>query len=156
MRRPAHSIAAQREGQKEINRIAGYRNMLPRINRLKKENDFRKILRSGKSARESFLILKTAPNILGAVRVGISVSKKISKKATLRNKIKRRLSALMGLKIPQIKDGLDIFLIALPGIETKKFLEIEAMCDSLLKKARILAVPAGRQESSGKIISKNN
>jgi ribonuclease P protein component len=88
--------------------------------------------------------------------VGISVSKKISKKATLRNKIKRRLAALMGLKIPQMKDGLDIFLIALPGLETKNFSEMREMCDGLFKKARILAMPAGRQENGGKIISKNN
>ncbi len=105
-------------------------------------------MRERKSARVEQLILKVAPNDLGIIRVGISVSKKISKKAVLRNKIRRRLSALLKAKIPQVKNGLDIFLIALPGLENKKFLEIKEICDSLFKKARIL--------SDGKIISKNN
>ncbi len=130
--------------------------MLSKINRLKKENDFRKILRRRESIRGNCLILKTAPNALGMVRVGISVSKKISKKATLRNKIKRRLAALMRMRIPQIKDGWDLFLIALPGLETKNFLETKEICDSLLRKAVILAMPASRQENDGKIISQNN
>ncbi|MFH1401672.1 MAG: ribonuclease P protein component [Parcubacteria group bacterium] len=123
--------------------------MLPKSNRLKKENDFRKILRGGESARGNFLVLKAARNSLGKVRVGISVSKKISKKATLRNKIKRRLAACLKPKIPQIKEGLDLFLIALPGLETKNFSETKKECDSLFKKARIL-------KNDGEIISKNN
>jgi ribonuclease P protein component len=126
--------------------------MLPKINRLKKENDFRKVLRERAGAKEKFLILKTAPNNLGKVRVGISVSKKISKKATLRNKVKRKLAALMGQKLPQIKDGLDIFLIALPGLETQKFSETRGMCETLLKRAGAL-----KNDGNGeKNIFKNN
>jgi len=156
LRRQEDAKEAQGKGQKEAIRIADHRNMLLKINRLKKENDFRKILRRRDSARESFLILKNAPNGLGIVRVGISVSKKVSKKAILRNKIKRRLAALVGPKIPQIKGGLDIFLIALPGLETKKFLEMREICEALFKKAKILTMSAGRQENNGKSISKNN
>jgi ribonuclease P protein component len=93
------------------------------------------------------MILKVARNNLGLVRVGMSVSKKISKKAVQRNKIKRKLSALLKTKMPQIKEGSDILFIALPGLETKKFSEIREMCDILLKKARILTMPTGRQEN---------
>lgn len=130
--------------------------MLPKINRLKKEKDFRKILHKRESTREKFLILKILKNDSDNVRVGISVSKKISKKAVLRNKIKRRLSACLKSKMPQIKKGLDLFLIALPGLETKNFSETEEMCEALLKKVKILSMPAGSHENDGKIISENN
>lgn len=123
--------------------------MLPKINRLKKEKDFGKILRQRGSVKEGFLLLKTAANDLGIVRVGISVSKKVSQKATGRNKIKRRLAALLKPKMLQIKEGLDIFLIALPGLETKNFSKTKEMCEALFKKARIL-------KNDEKTISKNN
>jgi len=112
--------------------------MLPKANRLKKENDFRRILRQRGSAKEGFLILRAVPNVFGVVRVGISVSKKVSKKATLRNKLKRRLSEIAKKKMPQIKKGWDVFLIALPGLENKSFLEIDKTCENLFKKAKVL------------------
>jgi ribonuclease P protein component len=113
--------------------------MLQKINRLKKENDFRKVLRSKNSLREGFLLLKWVQNNSARSRIGISVSKKISKKATRRNKIKRQLAALSRLKLSKIKSGLDIFLTALPGIENGKFSEINLMHDNLFSRSGILA-----------------
>jgi ribonuclease P protein component len=112
--------------------------MLRKIDRLKKEDDFRKILREGKSHKEDSLVLKYLPNRRQNTRIGISVSKKVSKKAVLRNKQKRRLASLARQKIHQIRKGLDIFLIALPGIEAKTFSETKTLCDKIFLKAKIL------------------
>jgi ribonuclease P protein component len=111
--------------------------MLQKINRLKKEKDFRKVLRSKNSQKEDFLLLKWVQNSSARSRIGISVSKKISKKATQRNKIKRQLAALSRLNLPKIKIGLDIFLTALPGLETKNFSEIDLMYNKLFIRAGI-------------------
>lgn len=112
--------------------------MLPKENRLKKENDFKKIMRSGRIIKGDFLIMKFTENSANSVKVGISVPKKVLKKATARNKQKRRIAAAIEAELPQIKKGLDLFLIARPGLEDKKFSDIKKMCLYLFNKAKIL------------------
>jgi len=111
--------------------------MSTKINHLKTEKDFRKILREGKSVKEDLLVLKFIKNNFKKTRFAVSVSLKISKKATLRNKIKRRLRNLLGLKLPKIKRGTDLLLIALPGLENKDFWEIDEIVNKLFTKAKI-------------------
>lgn len=83
-------------------------------------------------------------NNLGLNRFGFVVSLKVSKKATLRNKVRRRLSEIIKAEernIPfggQIKPGTDLVIIALPGIEKKEFLEIKEAVNSALAKAKCL------------------
>lgn len=112
--------------------------MLPKINRLKSEKDFGKVLRAGKKIKENFLILKFIQNSEKHPRFGVSVSKKISKKATVRNKIRRRLLALCGAHAPGIKRNLDIAISALPGLENKSFPEIKKMVGDIFLKAGIV------------------
>jgi ribonuclease P protein component len=111
--------------------------MLAKTNRLKKEGDFKKILRNGKLFKGETLTLRIAQNDLAKVRAGISVSKKISKKATLRNKQKRRLASLLRAEMPKIKTGLDLFLVARPGLQDKSFQETKKICQDLFIKANI-------------------
>jgi len=113
--------------------------MLPKRNRLKKKKDFENVFKKGESFKEDFLILKVVPNCSNLIRFGFIVSQKISKKATLRNKIRRKLSELVRLKMKKLKKGIDVVLMTLPGIETKDFWEIEESIDKLFKKAKIIS-----------------
>jgi len=110
--------------------------MLPKINRLKKKKDIERVFKSGKGFKEDFLILKIVKSGLKNSRFAFIVSRKVSKKATLRNKIRRRLSRLTGLKIKRIKKGMDLILMAVPGLEEKDFWEIEEIINKLLQKAK--------------------
>lgn len=112
--------------------------MLPKPNRLKKKKDFEKIFRKGKGFKEGFLFLKALTNNLKFSRFGIVVGKEVSRKATLRNKIKRQIREIVRAKLAKLKTGIDVILIALSGIETKDFLEIEKTIDKLFKKAKLL------------------
>jgi len=112
--------------------------MLPNKYRLKNKKDFEKVFKKGKSFKEDFLILKIVPNNSNQIRFGFIISQKISKKATLRNKLKRRISEILRLKIEKMKKGIDAILIALPGIEKKDFWEIEEIVKNLFKKAEVL------------------
>ncbi len=112
--------------------------MLPKINRLTKKKDLEKVLRVGKEAKEGFLILRTVKNNLDNSRFGFIVSKKVSKKASLRNKVKRRLRDLVRGKLKKIKRGKDNLLIASAGLETKSFRDIKESVDKLFKKAKLL------------------
>lgn len=99
--------------------------MLAKENRLKNKKDFERVFKKGKGFKSSFLVLKMASNNLEISRFGFIVSLKISKKAAVRNKIRRRLSEAIRLNLGDIKKGVDVVLIALPGIENKEFTEIQ-------------------------------
>ena len=112
--------------------------MLAKENRLKRKKDFEKLFKEGKSFREKFLVLKVNKNNLNSNRFGFIVSKKVSKKAPVRNKIKRRLREITRKEIDNYQKGFDVAVIALPGIVLKNFKEINQALTSALKKIKIL------------------
>jgi len=112
--------------------------MLAQINRLQKEKDITKVLRKGKGFKEDFLVLKTLNKDSGGPRFGFIISQKVSKKATVRNKIKRRLSELVKVKIKSSIKKSDNLIIASPGLELKDFWEMEEMINNLFKKSGII------------------
>lgn len=111
--------------------------MLAKKNRFDKKKNFRQVLKEGRNFKEKFLTLKVTQDKTGEIRFGFIVSQRVSKKATIRNKVKRKISELVRLRIKKIRKGIDAILIALPGIEKKEFLEIGEMIDNLFKKAKI-------------------
>ena len=112
--------------------------MLPKENRLTKKKDFERVFRRGKGLKEKFLVIKVLDNNLNVSRFGFIVSKKISKKAVLRNKIKRRLRESVSAKLNQVRQGIDVAVIAGQGIGEKNFGEIEEISNKILEKAGIL------------------
>ena len=112
--------------------------MLPKDNRIQKKKDIERIFKEGTSFKEGLLVLKTAKSNLNVCRFGFIVSQKISKKANIRNKVKRRLREIIRLKMKLLKPGTDNLFIALPGIEKKEFKQqqIEEMVEKLFKKAK--------------------
>ncbi|MCX6720067.1 MAG: ribonuclease P protein component, partial [Candidatus Staskawiczbacteria bacterium] len=99
--------------------------MLPKINRIKNKKDFEVIFRKGINFKNSLFILKFLKNDLGKNRFGFVVSQKVSKKAVIRNKVRRRLVEAVKKENEKIKIGTDLVFIALPGIEKKEFSEIK-------------------------------
>ena len=112
--------------------------MLPQTNRIKKKRDFETIFKNSLSFKGNLFILKATKNKLGLNRFGFVVSQKVSKKATIRNKIRRRLVEAVRPRIKDIKVGADIVLIALPGIEKKRLSEIEEAIDNTLIKVKLI------------------
>jgi ribonuclease P protein component len=111
--------------------------MLPKTNRIKKKKDFEIIFKKAQSFRNSLFILKVIENSLGINRVGFVVSSKVSKKAVVRNKVRRRLAQIMKTKINDIKAGVDLVFIALAGIEKKDFSEVKDAVNSILIKTKL-------------------
>jgi len=110
--------------------------MLPRLNRLKKKKDFEVAFKQGKGFKQGFLYLKIRKNNLDASRFGFVISKKFSKKAVIRNKTKRRLSEIIKKKLLEIKKGMDIIIVVMPGAENE-FQKLEDTIDKLFKKAKL-------------------
>ncbi len=108
--------------------------MLPKEKRIKKRKDFEIIFKNSKSLRNGLFILKVAKNSLQTSRFGFIVNQKVSKKAVVRNKVRRRLVAVVKDIEKNIKPGIDLVFIALSGIEKKEFLEIkEAVKTALVR-----------------------
>lgn len=111
--------------------------MLPIENRLKKKKDFERVFKKGKGFKEDFLFIKVVPNHLKVSKFGFIVGEKVSRKATLRNKTKRRLRELTRIRLSKIKTGFDVALVAIPGLENKSFEEMENLIDRIFKKAKL-------------------
>jgi ribonuclease P protein component len=112
--------------------------MFPKINRIKKKKDFESIFRNSKSFKSSFFILKVLKNDLSVNRFGFVVSQKVSKKAVVRNKVKRRLVKAVKDNAGKIKSGIDLVFIALPGVENREFLEIKEVVNYVLVKSGLI------------------
>ena len=112
--------------------------MLAQKNRLRGKKDFERVLRKGKGLKEDFLILKMVKNNSSQNRFGFIVGTKISKKAVLRNKLKRRLRELVRGKIEKIKKGFDIILIAQSGLGNRDFWELEEIFTKIFRRAKLL------------------
>lgn len=112
--------------------------MLPKRNRVKKKKDFETIFKKGVSFKNNLLVLKVVKNNLGQTRVGFIVSQKVSKKAVVRNKIRRRLVESVKTHEKDIKSGLDLVLIVLPGAEMSTFLDMKTSLNNIFAKAKLI------------------
>jgi len=115
--------------------------LLPEIFRLKKNNDFRKIYRYGRSIANSYLVLYYFPRSprepLTEPRIGFSISKKLGS-AVQRNQIKRRLREAIKPYLTLIKPNYDLVFIARFKIKGIPFNYVEKNMGALLQKAHLL------------------
>jgi ribonuclease P protein component len=117
--------------------------MLKKTNRLVKKNDFDAIFKHGKSVYSPVFLLRYRPNQLKYSRLGVIVSNKVSKKATLRNTIKRKIRAIMRLVWQKIKSGEDVVIMASPRIidQKGKAMDSEKLANALnqaLSRAKLI------------------
>jgi ribonuclease P protein component len=101
---------------------------LPKVHRLRRRQDFSKVYQAG--------LRRHTPNLtLRALRqskplpsedlettkepvqtcIGISIGLKVSKRAVIRNRIKRRIRAAMQQLLPELSSGWQIVIVVKPG-----------------------------------------
>jgi len=111
--------------------------VLPKKYRLKKKKEFERVFKKGKAKKKDFLFIKFVKNDQNATRFGFVVSKKISKKAVVRNKVKRRLREAAREMLSEIKPGYDVVIVAQKGIEKQDFFQIKNQLKQLLRKINL-------------------
>ncbi len=109
--------------------------MLPKENRLTDDYDFRRVKRLGKSYhcplfKLSVALRKTA----GQSRFGFVISKKIDKRAVVRNTIKRLLREVVRERLEKIPDGFDFVFVVRPSIVSKNYEDVSFAFDQILSK----------------------
>lgn len=109
--------------------------MLPKENRLKGAKSFDKVKSEGKVIQsKNFGLAMLNRKDKGPARFGIIVSTKISKKAVLRNKIKRVIRESLRGMLEKIKPGFDIVFLVKKKIKDEDSDRIEEEILSAFKK----------------------
>jgi len=112
--------------------------MLPREYKLKRDNDFKKVFKQGKYYRGNFIGIKFLRNSLESNQFAFIVSLKISKKAVIRNKIRRQLEEVVRLNFDQIKKGFNIVVMVDPQIIKEDYQKIEKELLNIFKKIELI------------------
>lgn len=112
--------------------------MLKATQRLSRARDFKKINSTGRSYYSPFLKLRFVSNGLPDSRCAVVVSTRVSKKATVRNRIKRRIAEILRLNFDKIRSGYDVVCYASARAVDVEYAELENQVGSLLAKAKLL------------------
>ncbi len=113
--------------------------MLPYQNRLIKKEDFETVYRYGSFFSFGLISLKVKKNNLPRSRFGLSIGTKFSKKAVIRNKVKRQFKFLIKKNLKEIKSGLDIvIMIKKTSSEIPSFSLLAKDFTTILKKEKLI------------------
>ena len=88
--------------------------MLKRSLRLTKQKEIDNVFKSGKGSYNNYIGIKAVKNDRDHSRVAIIVGNKVSKKAVVRNKLKRRLSHIIKEYLPYFSENYDMVAVVLP------------------------------------------
>ena len=119
--------------------------------RLTRSEDFKRVRRSGKSYAHPLVVLivqahdtrsnpadkRSSPADQPRVKVGVAAGRTVGT-AVYRNRAKRLLREAMRPLIPNITSGLDLILIARPGLISASLEDTRHALLTLLQRARIL------------------
>lgn len=111
--------------------------MLPKKNRIDKKL-FPEFIKRAKTFSSENIYLKTAPNCSKNKSFVFVASLKVSKKASGRNKLKRRARAITYFLLKDVSAGTCAAVFFKPSIKNKKYAEIKKELTSLYKKAKII------------------
>lgn len=115
--------------------------MLDRAFRLTKKFEFQRVKKFGQNVVTPFFIFSFLQNPPGPARFGFIVSKKVDKRATARNRLRRLLSEVVRLFLaennrlfPFESGGVDVVFIVRRGALGKSYAQISASLHPLLSK----------------------
>lgn len=118
---------------------------LPKPHRLRDRRDYRAVYAQGIRRYSPHLTLfalscreKKSADSTPASSFGISISKKVSKKAVVRNRIKRQIKGVIRSHLQEIEAGWQIVIIVRPKAIECKYEHFLRELEELLKQAKII------------------
>lgn len=127
---------------------------LPKANRLKSRKDFQAVFREGIRRHSSHFTLRalkpsglkkpsldaaTTDQGLSSTKFGVSISTKVSKKAVVRNRIKRQITAALHQLLPKLFPGWRLVVVVKPTAAESKCASQQFLQElkELLEKAEV-------------------
>jgi ribonuclease P protein component len=108
--------------------------MIKKEKRLRKKKDIENVFKNGKSFYSEILGVKILKNDLKISRYCVVISANISKKAVERNKIRRRIKAVILKEESLLKKGFDCLIITKKEILSANFSLITDNIKAIFKK----------------------
>ena len=127
--------------------------MLPKVNRLWHPQDFKAVYARGVHRKTSHLTLRAlrcsagddrppdqepAGQTARPTRIGISISQKVSKRAVIRNRIKRQIRAAFRQLLPKLSAGWDVVIVVKPAALECNYGEFLQELEQLLVQAEVI------------------
>lgn len=100
--------------------------MLPKSGRIRLTREFERIFASRQSYAGRFARLAFVRSEQPASRCGIVISTKVSKRAVVRNKLRRRIRAVFAEILPQLSPAKDVAVICFPSAAKADFVEFRS------------------------------
>ncbi|MEM7759409.1 MAG: ribonuclease P protein component [Cyanobacteria bacterium P01_A01_bin.40] len=118
---------------------------LPKAHRLKNREDYRTVYEQGLRRYSPHLTLialylgnKQDRKLISETKFGISISKKVSKKAVVRNRIKRQIKSAVTFRLSMVPPGWKIVIVVKPEAIKCKYEHFLRELEELLKQAKII------------------
>jgi ribonuclease P protein component len=112
--------------------------MLKKPCRLTNNKDFQQVYRRGRNSTTPFFNIHALPNKAGITKIGIVASKKISKKAVVRNQIKRRVREISQEFYNKLIPGQNIIITIKPNAVTIEFSKLREEIQKVFVKMNLL------------------
>jgi ribonuclease P protein component len=112
--------------------------MLARGNRLRRGRDIDVVMRQGRFAGAGDFYAKVRPNKSPQSRLVVVVGKKVSKKAVVRNRIRRRLSGVFEANWQTVQPGYDIVVIVKADISEVPAAQLTAGVMAILERSKLI------------------
>lgn len=109
---------------------------MKKINIIKKTQDFEYIIHNGRLLKNKYYIIYTIPKMSEYYRFGLSVGKKISNKAVIRNKLKRQLKTIIDNNKNIYQKDRDYIIIMKKSCLETNFQELENSFIDIIGKVR--------------------
>jgi ribonuclease P protein component len=115
--------------------------MLAATHRLRDRRAIAQVMRTRRFAGDGPLTVKTAANHLAYSRAVVVVSKKVSKKAVERNRIRRRLAAVLAAEWATVTPGYDIVVTVRDNVADMAAPELTRHILMALQRAKLISPP---------------
>ncbi|MBD1911133.1 MULTISPECIES: ribonuclease P protein component [unclassified Leptolyngbya] len=121
--------------------------VLPKTHRLRRREDFNAVYQGGRRFRSSHFTLLVLVDSPGRdvesskplpSRFGISISQKVSKRAVVRNRIKRQIRAILREFLPHLQVGRRLVISVRPNAVGCEYQEFLRELRKLLTQAEVL------------------
>lgn len=109
---------------------------LSRERRLRRRKDFEALRERADSRAHPLLVMRALPNTLPRSRFGFIISKKVSRLAVARNKIRRRLKE--AVRTVAFQPGWDVLIIARKETPNTDYATLRSTVGSLARRLRLL------------------
>jgi ribonuclease P protein component len=108
--------------------------MLPPEHRLRHSSDFKRLRQNGSRWRGQFMALSVLPNTYNRSRFGFVVSSRVGNAVT-RNRVKRRLRAIIHEHLAAVQPGIDAVIVAYPQAASAAYTQLQHDLVDLLRRS---------------------